>query len=170
VLLLDHGRTASLILPDETGSAIRWAYGDWNYYALRRTSLWDGAAALFWPTQGALGRMELGGPVEIESVRLRLGRIGFDHAHLLRVERSAAARLHLQLTGLYEANAATEVRTPSVGLHFVHHPIRYTWFHNSNHVTAAWLRRLGCRVSGPTARSNWRVAGVEGAGPPALNP
>jgi len=37
VLLLDHGLHASLVLPDETGRAVRYSYGDWDYYALGET-------------------------------------------------------------------------------------------------------------------------------------
>lgn len=157
VLLLDHGRTASLILPDQTGSAVRWTYGDWNYYALRQTTLWHGAVALFWPSRSALGRKELGGPVQEDSVRHRLGGIGVDQVYVIRVERSCADTLHAELASLYHDNLSSLHRTPEVGLEFVHHPVRYTWFNNSNHMIALWLRRMGCRVSGPTFFSRWRV-------------
>jgi len=40
---------------------------------------------------------------------------------------------------------------------FVPHPHNYTYFHNSNHVTAGWLRELGCDVRGPAVDSRWEV-------------
>ncbi|MGH8287112.1 MAG: hypothetical protein ACRETT_15295, partial [Steroidobacteraceae bacterium] len=69
VFIIDQGRTASLVIPASSGGMLRYAYGDWRWYALRETGLFRGAAALLWPTQGALGRAELGGPPTLATVR-----------------------------------------------------------------------------------------------------
>jgi hypothetical protein len=144
-------------LPDDSLEARRWAYGDWDYYALRKTSLWDGIVAMLWPSQGALGQMPLGVPVQVDAVQAALGGIGVEHAYAIHVERERARQLHQELSSLYQRRIETEVNTPEVGFRFVHHPTRYTFFCNSNHAAAGWLRRLGCRVSGPTFHSNWRL-------------
>ncbi len=33
----------------------------------------------------------------------------------------------------------------------------YHLFHNSNHATASWLKRLGCKVTGTPIPSNFRI-------------
>lgn len=65
--LLDHGRTSSLVIPDEAGGLIRYGYGDWSYYALRHMGFFNAVAALFWPTPAALGRYPFSGPVRQDS-------------------------------------------------------------------------------------------------------
>lgn len=50
----------------------------------------------------------------------------------------------------------------------------YTYWTNSNHKTAAWLRELGCKVRGPAFNSLWRVrdpaAGPQEAATPPTGP
>jgi hypothetical protein len=60
--VLDHGRHASLILESSGGDMVRYAYGDWNWFALRQTGPLEASAAVLWPTRAALGRMRLRGP------------------------------------------------------------------------------------------------------------
>lgn len=135
---------------------IRYAYGDWNWYALGRTNLLRGIAALFWPTQGTLGRAELAGPVSIENVRQRVV-VEIEHLYPLYVERADVDHLRTRLDQIYYENQATEVVNPAQGLHFVHHPRRYTYFWNSNHAVASWLGELGCEIHGPAFDSRWEV-------------
>jgi hypothetical protein len=156
VILLDHGGTASLVLPNQDAGMVRFGYGDWNYYALRRTSLGDGIAALFWPTQAALGRRRLNGPVTTDSVRSQVA-VPIEAAHEITVERSATVRLREDLEALFAQNLDTLVVTPSVDFEFVHHPAPYTLAHNSNHVVAEWLRSVGVRTHGPAWYSEWKV-------------
>lgn len=72
VFLLDHGRTPSLILPSADSNMTRYVYGDWNWYALRNTGPIDGLRALFWPSQGTLGRRDFPGPPDAHIIRERL--------------------------------------------------------------------------------------------------
>lgn len=160
VFLVDHGRTPSLVLPAESGGAVRYAYGDWAWYARRRTGSGDALRALFVESEGTLGRRELATPATARGVREGL-EVGIEHLYEIRVERGRAAALRRRLEGLYEANLATEVNTPSVGLSFVRHPEPYTARHNSNTVAAGWLRELGCRVEGPALVSRWRIEGAD---------
>lgn len=157
VWLLDHGRTPSLILPDEQGGMIRYSYGDWDYYALRETGFLDGVRALLWPTQGALGRMPMSGPLTAENIDHQV-KVGIERMHPVQVERAAVERLRKRLESLYAANQASEVMTRSVDLAFVHHPRKYSYFHNSNHRIAAWMKELGCEIDGLAYYSRWELA------------
>ena len=156
VFLLDHGRTPSLILPAENGGMVRYAYGDWQWYALRRTGVFNAIPALCWPTRGALGRGELAGPADEASIRRQLN-VGVEHLYELRVESEAVQRLREALDGIYQQNLKTLVVTESVGLSFTHHPQSYCILHNSNHVMAGWLRELGVKTRGIAGFSTWRV-------------
>ncbi|MEI2420236.1 hypothetical protein V6O07_08175, partial [Arthrospira platensis SPKY2] len=68
VVLLDHGRHSSLVLPDSAGGALRYSYGDWDYYVMRDTALASGARALFRSTPAALGRQHLAVPPESDAL------------------------------------------------------------------------------------------------------
>lgn len=157
VYLLDHGRTPSLVLPTDDGRMVRYAYGDWRYYALRKNDFFHGVAALLWPTQGALGRRELPGPPTLESVRQQVA-VGCENVYAIDVEQSKATELREKLDALFESNRGTLVFNEPYDLEFVHHPRSYTLLHDSNRAVAAWLRELGCDVDGRTPLSKWRVA------------
>ena len=90
VYLLDHGHTSSLVLPSG-GGWVRYAYGDWNYYALGNDGFLDAIAALSWPTRGTLGRKEYGGSMD-EAGALGGVEVGSEEVHRIRVAREAVAR------------------------------------------------------------------------------
>jgi hypothetical protein len=155
VFILDHGHTSSLVLPCD-GGLVRYAYGDWNYYALGNHGLWDGVKALCWPTRGTLGRKEFPGPAREEVVRAGV-LVGIEHLYAIRVAGEDARRLRALLEGSYRENIGTELENHSADLRFVHHPDSYTVFHDSNCMVALWLRELGCRTCGPAIVSRWDV-------------
>lgn len=154
VFLVDFGRTPALVLPVSDSTMICYVYGDWNYYALRNRGVFDALAALFWPTQGALGRKEIAGPPDPETVRREIGT-SIEYLHAFEVERETVERLHAALDQLYRDGLGTAV--PSHGMTFVHHPRPYTYWSNSNRMTAEWMRQLGCKVRGPAFNSWWRI-------------
>ena len=156
VFLLDHRNTPSLVLPAEDGTMARYAYGDWNWYALDHTGVMDGVRALFWPTQGTLGRQVLDAPPTAQGVTERLGREAYEELLPITVGRAEVERLRKRLDEEHRAGA----RIASVSAHgfvFVPHPQRYTYFRNSNHAVASWLHELGCETRGPAFQSRWRV-------------
>lgn len=157
ILLLDHGRHASLVLPGKEGGTVRYSYGDWRYYARETTGWRSGAAALFWPTASALGRRELeAAPVE-EAVRPAL-RVWADTVITLQVEGARAEALRVRLDSLFlDGKEKAYLYNATYDLEFVHYPRRYWFGHNSNQVLADWLRELGVSVRGPTLLSSWRV-------------
>lgn len=156
VYLLDHGRTPSLVLPDGADGMIRYGYGDWDWYALDETGFLQAIAALGWPTQGALGRFEMYGPVDEASIRARV-RIVIEQILALEVEREAVLRLRAKLDGIYAEQQSTLVSNEASQFEFVHHPEHYSALNNSSTVIASWLEELGAEVQGLALVSEWRV-------------
>jgi hypothetical protein len=166
-VLLDHGRTSSLVVPDGDGRLVRWAYGDWHWYALEQTTPARAVAALFWPTRGALGRQELAGPPGPTTLREEVWA-EIEAAHPIAVGRAEAAALAARLDELFRSGIDTVVVGEGSGLSFVHHPHPYTLLHSSNRRVAAWLRELGCDLRGPALLARWRLR--RPPGPPAAEP
>ena len=158
VFLLDHGRTSSLVLPAPDGSMTRYVYGDWNWYALRNTGVIDGLRALFWPTEGTLGRRHLAGPPYADIVRQQVRAETITHLFPVIVGRAEVERLRLRLDEEHRSGRQLAV-IEALDLEFVPHPHRYSYFYNSNHAVAGWLRELGCKTHGLAFHSQWRVEG-----------
>lgn len=161
VFLLDHGGHASLVLPAPDGRLVRFAYGDFHWYALEQTGPSSGLAALIGGTPAALGRGELRAGNDIRAIQAQVPE-GTRQAFELRVARTASERLRGELDGLFEANRGTLVYSATYGLEFVRHPVPYSAEHNSNVVMAGWLEALGCEVQGPGLITNWRVVNPPG--------
>lgn len=158
VFLVDYGRTPALVLPVDENRMVAYVYGDWNYYALRNQGAIDSIAALFWPTQGALGRKEIAGQPTADAVRRGIGS-DLEKIYTLRVDRFGVERLRGELDAIYHQRLETAVS--AYGMTFVHHPQSYTYWSNSNHMTAAWMKALGCEVRGPAFGSWWRVRAMD---------
>jgi hypothetical protein len=157
VYLLDHGRTPSLVLPRADGSMVRYAFGDWRWYALRQNGLFEGLAAVFLPTHGTLGRRVLPGPPTLDNVRTQV-KVGSERIHQISVERAEVEELQAHLDEIFQQNIAGKIVNEPSDFEFVQHPQRYNGLvHNSNHVAAGWLRDLGCRTHGITMLSTWNV-------------
>jgi hypothetical protein len=156
VIVVDHGDTPSLVLPGEQSGMVRYAYGDWQWYALGNTGYLRAIPTLLLPTQGALGRQEMPGNIIPESVEQQM-RVGFERMHTIQVQRQQVQRLRGELDQLFEQQRRSRVFSPASDLHFVHHRSRYSYFHNSNHMLAAWLEQLGCTLRGPAYTSRWSV-------------
>jgi hypothetical protein len=156
VALMDFGRTPGLALPGPGQDTAVYVYGDWNFYALRNTGPVDGIRALFWPTQGALGRRTYPTPLESPATMAAL-RGSAQSVHELTVSRRQALALRRRLDAQFDAQRATRVETPSLELEFVHHPQPYTMLRNSNHMVRDWLLELGADARGPALLSDWTI-------------
>jgi hypothetical protein len=154
VFLMDFGTTSSLVLTVNDERMVAYVYGDWNYYALRNQSAFDGVNALLWPSQGTLGRKEIAGRPRVDTIRHGIGS-DVQEIYAFAVERSAVDYLQQELDRIYVNGLDMAVN--AYGMTFVHHPQMYTYWSNSNHMTAAWLGSLGCRIHGPAFGSRWRV-------------
>jgi hypothetical protein len=153
--VLDHGHHASLLVEMPGDGMLRYSYGDWQWYALRRTGPAEASAALFWPSQAALGRKELPGPLSPMAVSRQI-RVPIEHALYLTVEARAVRRLVERLDEIFYENSASRVYNEAYDLVFVPHPDPYSMTHNSNQVVGEWLEQLGCRVEGTTLFSIWK--------------
>ncbi len=156
VFILDHGRHASLVLPAQSSGIVRYAYGDWKYYAEAETGFAEASAAVLLPTTAGLGRRELAQPPTIGGVR-RAIRLGVEEVHEVIVEWPAIEQLREELDSIFQANEETQIYNASYDLEFVRHPRPYTIFQNSNWMVVEWLRQLGCQVYGFLLTSKWRV-------------
>jgi hypothetical protein len=155
VAVLDHGWHSSLIL-EIPGGMVRYSYGDWNWYALRRTGPAEGTAALLWPTQAALGRRQLPGPFSPTAISREV-RVASEDAIYLTVDARAVRRLVNRLDRIYRENSAALVYNEPYDLWFVPHPDPYSIARNSNRMVADWLEQLECRVEGTTLFAIWQL-------------
>ncbi len=161
VLLLDHGRHSSLVLPGPDDTAMtRYSYGDWSYYAEADMGWKSGFRALMWPTQATLGRRVLEGPPDETTVRSRV-RVGIAEIIPLEVASREARSLQQALDAVYEEQLSTRLYNARFDLEFVEHPRDYSLSSNSNGMVAEWLRDLGLEVRGQPVWSRWRVQSGE---------
>ncbi len=151
VYVADHGRHASLLLPDAEGW-VEYDYGDWRYYAQGRDGPLDGALALFIPTDGALGRRLLD-----EHPRVDLERGRLDALHAIAVERTLAAALAERLDARFDRATDPPMLNAEIGVAFVRDGTRYSLGHHCNHELVAWLEALGCSVDGAPLIARYRL-------------
>ncbi|MFW5969468.1 MAG: hypothetical protein ACOCP9_02410 [Halofilum sp. (in: g-proteobacteria)] len=153
--LLDHGRHASLILESAEGMT-RYAWGDWDYYALNRTGPFRASGTLFGANQAGLGRKRLPGPARRAPVRRQVA-VPIEALWRIDVPGQRARRLHERLDRRFRAERATLTANPLYDLEFVQDARPYNVAGNSNHRVGAWLRALGCEVRMAGPFSSWRV-------------
>lgn len=163
VYVIDHGRHSSLVLPTEHG-AVRYSYGDWDYYALRKTNWWNALYALLYPSPSALGRQELALQPNPENLPGQL-RMEVTHILPIAVESAAVEALYRELENAFLSAIATRHYSDVFDTDFVHYPRRYTLRHNSNRKVADWLEQLGCDIAGTPLLSRWRIATTEPTAP-----
>lgn len=154
VALLDHGRHATLLVETPSGNMIRYAYGEWGWYALRDAGIAEGSRALLWPTQGALGRRSLPGPLTPEQARRAVSAV-FEDAIFMEAEAAKRDRLIARLDAIFLENIDTLTFNAAWDLAFVHHPAPYSAWRNSNHAVARWLEELRAGVDGLAYFSIW---------------
>ncbi len=156
VFVVDHGRHTSLVIATDTGKLVRYAYGDWRYYADRDTRLRTGVAALFCRTPSTLARRELPGPAEEAALRVQM-RVGVQMIHVLQVDGSDADRLRAELDAVHTQGADRHLYVAVYDLVFAPYPEPYTWRNNSTTKIAEWLDELGVAVGGPALVARWKV-------------
>ncbi len=155
VFILDHGRHTSLVLPHPQG-LVRYAYGDWQWYAEVETGPTEATSAVLWPTRAALGRRVMEAPPTAQGVRHAL-KVGIQHLHTICVPAADADALRSRLDAIFRANLATAKFNAAYDLEFVEHPEPYSACHNSNHVVAEWLQQMGSGVEGSAFWAAWEV-------------
>jgi hypothetical protein len=160
VFVLDHGRHTSLVVTTDAGDLVRYAWGDWRFYAAQDTRLRTGAAALFCRTPSTLARRELAGPAEAAVLLAQL-RVGVQMIHVLQVGGADADRLRAELDALHAQGADRHLYVAVYDLVFAPYPEPYTWRNNSTTKIAEWLDAMGVEVSGPALVARWQVVAPE---------
>ena len=155
IYLVDQGRTSSLLLPSGNGKSVRWAYGNWNWYALGNKGPLDALAAMLIPSKAALGRREMNQPRDTDAIRAEVDSIQYLYA--IQVEREREQNVSRRLEGEFLQNNTGEVNNRESDLSFVRVNSCYWAFHDSNHVVSAWLEEMGCEVKGSKIYSVWDV-------------
>jgi hypothetical protein len=160
VFVVDHGRHTSLVIATEAGSLVRYAYGDWRYYADQDTRLRAGASALFCRTPSTLARRELQGPAEKAALLAQM-QVGVQVIHALEVGGADADRLRTQLDALHAQEADRHQYVAVYDLVFAPYPEPYTWKNNSATKIARWLDEIGVEVKGLALVARWKVVAPE---------
>ncbi|MFP4181550.1 MAG: hypothetical protein ACLFTX_03020 [Thiohalospira sp.] len=155
VFVLDHGRHSSLVLPHPEGF-VRYAYGDWGWYAEVDTGAMQAFRAGLWPSRAGLGRSLTEADATREGVREAL-RVGIEAIHEVPVETERVTTLRDSLEARHRANEAGAKYNATYDLTFVEHPESYSVWNNSNHKVAEWLRRLGSTIEGSAFWAWWQV-------------
>lgn len=156
VAVLDHGRHSSLVVGLPDGRMVRYAYGQWAWYAEGDARAGQGLAALTRETPAGLGRRVLPGPLTMEALRWQV-RVGIENVLLLDVDAAAAQRLVGRLDAIAEAGRERMLTNAGVDLDFFPHPVPYSQAHSSNRVVAGWLREMGAEVEGDGLIADWRL-------------
>lgn len=179
VYVVDYGRHSSVLLPVEDGAQSsellgrttlrEYTFGDWVYYAKDRDSLANAARALFWKTDGSLGRRDLVdlGPASDEAPIEPAARIQrtlqVDRVIPIVVERELAQGLLASLNARFEdgeQNRAS-IYNPAVDKDFVLDEQYYSILRHCNHEVRDWLRELGLEALGAPLIAEFKVLPAE---------
>lgn len=156
VFLLDHGRHATLVLTRADQSLVRYAHGDWRWYAEDRTGPLRAFSALLVPSRSAIGRRTLP-PAADEHFLRRQIPVHIEAIHTFAAPASRIDALDRRLDALFEVGVEERLFNARFDLEFVPGPRPYTLFDNSNHVVAGWLEELDIGVRGNPVFGRWRV-------------
>ncbi|MGY6629584.1 MAG: hypothetical protein ACXIUL_01115 [Wenzhouxiangella sp.] len=156
VIVLDHGRHNSLVLIPTEDQVMRYALGEWAWYADHQTGPRQAFSALFVDTTSALGRAELRG----SDPACWPPQVGSEIRSVLRfsAERHEVARLVAEIDAHFRNPDLPPEFRPDLNLTFVPGPQPYRLGFNSNHQVVRWLESLGFTVTGPVAFGKLRPA------------
>lgn len=158
VFVADYGRHSSLLLPDEKGGLVEFAWGDYQWFAENHTGNADGLAALFWSGGSTLGRRQL--PTLLPHDEL-MHSLSATRLLSFVADADKAAAVREELTERFNRHGDTIIYNESSHVYFVRDDEHYWFAHNCNHLTADWLRELGCRVDGWVLYSNFEISTVQ---------
>jgi hypothetical protein len=155
VYLTDYGRHSSVLLPTSPGHYTEYAFGDWNFFALGNTHWWVAAQAMVSSPRSTLGRREVAVQHSNDEQLKKL--LGCRRLMRFEAERLRAEVLSINLDRTFRVSTTAPMHSTYSDLNHVPDDERYWGCHNCNHVTAAWLRQLGCDVRGPAVLSSFEM-------------
>lgn len=154
VVLSQYEWHTRLALPDRAAAFYEYGFGEWNFYGLEKEGFFSGFRAITGLGKGAISRREL--PYTLSESEFARAA-GSNRSVRLYVERGRAEGLRGELERRWQSNAHSRVVRTWDGIPVSRDRAAYHLFANSNDVVANWLRRLGCRVSGNTSTSRFKV-------------
>ncbi len=154
MVLSEYGWHTRLALPDGTVAFYEYGFGEWNFYGLEKEGVLSGFRAITGLGKGAMSRRQL--PYTLSDPEFARSA-GSSRSVCFHVERTLADRLRDELERRWQSNASSLVVRTWDGIPVSRDRAAYHLFANSNHAVANWLRRLGCRVSGNTLTSKFKV-------------
>ncbi len=142
-----EGNHNSLLLPSTEGLT-EYSFGDWDWYAKSRGTLWAAVKSMALPSKGALGRrtVDLNYLAPGDPARELKSNPRFRSFTQLVVDSKRAQTLLQNLNTLYAAHEETELYNERVDLHFVEHPATYAVWNTCNHELSGWIKQLDCDV------------------------
>ena len=156
IALTDYGRHASVVFPDSDGrGSVEYTFGDWDWFAAGHNGPTDAVQAMLWSKGSTLGRRHV--DLTPESSEL-IDELLAEKIILLRVPRDRADALRDALGEPFRARANQALYNQVMELHFIPDAEHYGLFHNCNHVTARWLREMGCETRGNPITSKFKLA------------
>jgi hypothetical protein len=168
VYVTNYGRHSSVLLTDSTGVLTEFAFGDYRWFAISDTTSGAGVQAMLHSAKSTLARRTLrpeSSDIDAVARATRAAHVGGFNAPADRVD-ALLARLNVR----FEQRVNEVTYNPRSSMWFVPDAERYSFFHNCNHVTAGWLRSLGCDVKGPAMFSNFKLVAPPPTPPPPPPP
>lgn len=155
LVVLDYGCHASLVVPDEQGSPVEHAFGEWGWYVENRTGWWRAPGILLLPRQGAQGRRML--ECAFDDLEVATGA---ESGLAISVERQRVGAWQARMNSNWDAAAQrhSAVRNEVHQMDLVESEARYWMFNTCNAAVAGWLEELGCEVSGWTIGADFKLA------------
>lgn len=163
VWVIDYGLHSSLLLPaaeanpaggESPVTHTEYAFGDWDWYAQAKTGPLHAVRSLLLSDRSTLARVEHRWSPDVGRHTMAV-MLEAEHVQPLTVEASRVEAVRRQLESQVEHNRVDGIIRGQT--RFVPVPERYWLGHTCNAWTADRLRDLGCRVRGPTLRSEFRV-------------
>lgn len=154
VIVTDYGRHTRLALPEGESGMVEYGFGEWNFYALRKTGPISSIRALSGFGQPTLARRRL---PRFEGEEAFWRTAGGRRSAFVYAEKERVRELRQILEATWRVNLNADRYHSWNGLEFVRYEGTYHLFRNSNHRTATWLRALGFEVRGVVFLSNFRV-------------
>jgi hypothetical protein len=154
IIIADYGRHTSLLIPAQTTGFVEFAWGDYAWFVENRTGSGSAMEALFWSRGSALGMREYKSELTDQALIKSSGASRLLH---LQTPADKTFALRDQLIGAIRSRWSEHVFNKANEMDFVRDGPHYWFAHNCNHVTAGWLRELGCRVEGCVLFSDFEL-------------
>ena len=154
VYVADYGRHSSLLLPTSPQTYNEYAFGDWDWFALRDTSFPSALRALFFSRLSTLGRRQLAVPLTAKA-QMVAGIVGAERIIVIQVPAERSRALLNNLESLHERHRNRMTYEIGLDMWFVPYRGGYAGWNNCNHVTRRWLEALNCDVRGAAYTSRF---------------